>query len=213
MDVIERPEERCTEYRLKEMERGTEYRLKGDRAKEMKGDCDTFGTFKKVVLHTITKLSFQFYLISKSLLRIMACHLQSDIRLLGNTFTSYPRIVPGRMSGEDFVFFTIPPTVDASKYMVIVQANDTAGPEWRSIGPLRKTVHLPEVHFGAHGHIAVIPECDPNARLPRFWGRLNRGSTYVIPTLRPCDGGVFQMDRHGIMTASVNSAPWMGGEH
>ena len=137
-------------------------------------------------------------------------HQQSDIRLLGNRMTSIPRIVPGRQSTEDFVFFIWHHEIDPKDYTIIVQANDTAGPEWRSIGPLRKEAYLPQVQFCAHAHLAVVPTHNKN--LPSFIAHLNRASTYEIPIVNDRTGGLYHMNRHGITTSSVNSTPWMGGE-
>jgi hypothetical protein len=138
-------------------------------------------------------------------------HQQSDIRLLRNGITTIPRIVPGRMSTEDFVFFIIPHNINPKDFTVVVMANDTAGPMWRSIGPLQKQLYLPEVNFGAHSNISVIPKENPS--LPSFMARLNRGSTYVIPEVNlRAPAGVYQMDRHGITNVCVDNNPWLGAD-
>ena len=134
----------------------------------------------------------------------MSAHpTQCDITLAGNPFISLPRHLPGRLNTDDFVFFNWPPSVNPLNYTVVVEANDTAGERYRSIAPLAKEVALPFVQFDAYAMIGVIPT--QNKYLPKFWSRVNRGSTYNIPhvPIQNPPGQQYQMRCHGIQIAAV----------
>jgi len=129
--------------------------------------------------------------------------LQADITLAGNKFISIPRETPGRLNTDDFVFFNWPSTVNPNEYTVVVESMDTAGAQYRKVAPLSKQINLPFVQFDAHALIGVIPNHDE--RKPQFWARLNRGSTYQLPTVPRGASGKFTMQLHGVITASVNA--------
>lgn len=119
---------------------------------------------------------------------------QLDIMWAGPDWFTLPRNLPGVLRADDFVFFKWGPDMDPSRYQVIVESLDTAGPTYRSIGPLQASVQLPFVKFGWHPRIGAIPN---SGGLPAFEAELIRGSTYIIPDAHGRNGR-FQMERHGI---------------
>ena len=106
-----------------------------------------------------------------------------------------PSGLPGRTTNEDFVHFRWHKNINPRDYSVVVQSLDTAGPTYRKIGTLAKSVQLPLVQFGFQVPIAVIPKTNPN--LPTFVANLNRGSVYSIPE-NVSQPGVYQMARGGV---------------
>lgn len=128
---------------------------------------------------------------------------QFDQLLTGRNYGILPKHLPGRVTMEDYIIFKAPATMNVSAYDVVVTSNDTAGPLYRKIGPLSLTsFNLPFVHFDAYSEVYVIPKTD--ARLPRFFARLNRGSTYTIPQVTSFQPGqLIQMNRSGMLTAAV----------
>ncbi|MDB4769450.1 hypothetical protein OAG24_00645 [bacterium] len=119
---------------------------------------------------------------------------QLDIIWTGPDWFTLPADVPGRLNGDDFVYFRWDCNLNPCDYTVVVESLDTAGPTYRSISILDKTVQLPLVHFGAHVRIGVIPNSEV---LPSFEAELFRGSTYVIPNTHG-QTGRFQMEQHGM---------------
>ena len=118
---------------------------------------------------------------------------QLDILATRADWFTLPRYLPGRLTGEDFVFFNWPTGFPIDRYTIAVEVLDTAGPTYRSIGKLQKSVELPHVQYGWHGRIGVLPD---TLDLPMFEAENIRGSTYVIPDIRV--PGEFQMTRHGM---------------
>lgn len=112
------------------------------------------------------------------------------------TFT-IPRHVAGRLTAQDFIYFHWPASFDPSRYTVAVESLDTAGPPFRGISKLKKTVELPHVMYGWHVRVGVLPDSD---RLPAFEAELGRASTYIIPETGRANGR-FQMERHGGYTS------------
>lgn len=119
----------------------------------------------------------------------------------GNTsFFEIPSHVTMRNTAENYVFFEWPENIDPTKYQVVIQSLDTAGPTYRSIGMLsfnrnarQSYLRMPDVYFGWHDRIGVIPSTD--VRLPSFIAEIGRGSTYTIPYVtKP---GRYEMRRHG----------------
>ena len=122
---------------------------------------------------------------------------QLDILATRADWFTLPKTLPGRLNGDDFVFFTFPENkdFDPSRYTVVVEVLDNSGSSpYRSISKLRKSVELPHVKYGPHVLIAVVPD---NDSLPSFEAELIRGSTYVIPSLGRRNG-TFEMIRHGM---------------
>ena len=119
---------------------------------------------------------------------------QLDILLAGPDWYTLPRNLPGVLRADDFMFFNWDCELDVKNYTVIVESLDTAGPTYRSIGPLQAEVQLPFVRFGWHPRLGVIPNSN---LLPAFEAELIRGSTYVIPKTGGKNGR-FQMVRHGV---------------
>jgi hypothetical protein len=133
--------------------------------------------------------------------------VQLDIPLAGGQFANIPKNVAGRVNVDDFVFFHWPPAMNARDYTVVLETNDTSGPNhYRTVGLLQTNVELPFVQFDAYGRILVIPT--HNANLPRFFARLNRGSTYVIPDVSASHRPGYQhaMARHGILTSGADNS-------
>lgn len=134
----------------------------------------------------------------------MAQIQQLDLPFSNGHFYNLPKNVPGRLNVDDFVFFNIPKGVNSHDYSVVVTTLDTSQLPHRTIGPLMTNVELPHVHFGAQGSIYLIPKT--KAHLPTYYARLNRGSTYDIPTIdfsKHKTGMKYEMVRHGILTAGV----------
>jgi hypothetical protein len=128
---------------------------------------------------------------------------QLDITLSGQDFLSIPEHMPGRLNTDDFVYFEYSNLRDPNNYTVVISSNDTSGSQFRSIGPLRKFVKLPFVQLDAYGVIGLVPNNDHTK--PQFWGRLNRASTYVVPSVggKP---GKYALERHGVLTAAVSDS-------
>lgn len=125
---------------------------------------------------------------------------QLEISLTSQWFGEIPKYMPMRLNTDDFVFFTWPQHLNPQNFMVVMSVNSTAGSLYRSIGPLKKQVELPYNKFDAYAVIGVIPKSDP--RLPSFWQRLNRASTYHIPH-NYVPGGQHMMARSGVLTSAV----------
>jgi hypothetical protein len=155
------------------------------------------------VLKVTKKFKFEKE-IKKLVIIIMAQIQQLDLPFSNGHFYNIPKNVPGRLNVDDFVFFNIPSSVDASEYTVVVTTLDTSQLPHRTIGKLIKSVELPHVHFGAHGQILLIPTNNPH--LPTYYSRLNRGSTYDIPEVHPAlhkTGMKYELTRHGVLTAGI----------
>ena len=130
----------------------------------------------------------------------MSTDHQNEILYAGGYFYDLPKHLPGRVNTDDFVYFVIPPTINAAEYAVVVQTLDTSGPtSWRKL-KLAKTVELPFIHYDAYAGIGVVPLRDP--RKPSFYSRLNRGSTYTIPSVT--QPGRYEMLRSGMLTAGAS---------
>jgi hypothetical protein len=127
---------------------------------------------------------------------------QLDTPLGNPKYYEYAEWNPMRNNSDSFVFFRWPSNINPTQYKVLVETNDTAGHPVRSLGPLSfhpKNVEgylrLPDVHFGWHNRISVVPITDNN--LPSFEAELGRGSTYDIPAV-PLAPRSWQMRRHGM---------------
>ena len=118
---------------------------------------------------------------------------QLDILWTQSDFAIIPRTVPGRLRADDFIYFRWCSDIDPSRYTVLVESLDTAGPTFRAIGKLDESVELPFVKFGWHPRLGVVPDDD---NLPSFESEMYRANTYL---LRPTHGknGIFQLERHG----------------
>lgn len=124
----------------------------------------------------------------------MSADRQFDILWTGPDWYTIPPDAPGRLNGDDFVYFRWDCNLNPCDYTIVIESLDTAGPQFRSISILSKSVQLPLVQLGAHLRIGVIPS---TLNLPSFEAELIRGSTYVIPNTKG-KNGVFQMERHGM---------------
>ena len=107
-----------------------------------------------------------------------------------------PRNLPGRLNGDDFVYFIWDQNKEfnPNNYTVVVEVLDTSGAPYRSISMVKRSVELPHVQYGWHPRIGVIPN---HESLPIFEAELIRGSTYIIPSTGG-QNGRYQMERHGM---------------
>jgi len=121
---------------------------------------------------------------------------QLDIMWAGPDFFTLPANLPGRLNGDDFINFKWSPEIEKHRhrYQIVVESLDTAGPTYRSIGPLQASVQLPFVKFDWHARLGVIPD---SASIPAFEAELVRGSTYVVPSTGGRNGR-YQMERFGM---------------
>jgi len=109
-------------------------------------------------------------------------------------FFTLPKWLPGRLEADDFVHFDWPDSFNASRYTVVIESLDMSDNNpYRSIGPLRRALEVPQVKLGWHPRVGVVPD---DESLPLFEAELVRGSTYVIPDVR--SNGRYQMERHGM---------------
>lgn len=125
---------------------------------------------------------------------------QLDIIAAKPDWFTVPDWVPGQLTAIDFVFFRWDSTFDFKDYVVVIESLDTAGPTYRSIGKLQKSVKLPPIHLPWDGRIGVIP--NNKCGLPVFEAKLIRGMTYTIPNLNGVvcgpNSGRFQMEMMGV---------------
>lgn len=133
-----------------------------------------------------------------------AHEVQCDMTLSGQDFLSIPEEMPGRVNTDDFIFFegiNNLPESQRQHYSVIISSNDTAGSTFRKLGPLKSYIKLPFVKLDAYGTVGILHNYDENQ--PSFWSRLNRGSTYTIPSVgnKP---GRYVLKRHGVLTSAVS---------
>lgn len=119
---------------------------------------------------------------------------QLDILATGPEWFTLPRFLPMRLNGDVFLNFRWPSSIDPSRYTVVVEVLDTAGPSYRGISVLQKAVEIPHVQYDWHARVGVVPDSD---HLPLFEAEMIRGSTYIIPETYGRNG-VYQMERHGI---------------
>ncbi len=125
---------------------------------------------------------------------------QLDIMLDQENHAILDRSLPGVLTGIDFIHFRWGPEIDPSKYTVIVESLDTAGPTFRSISKLNESVELPHVMFAWHPRLGVIPN---SKNLPAFEGEMYRGSTYLLRSTHGKNGR-FQLEHHGTMRPPGN---------
>ena len=110
-------------------------------------------------------------------------------------YKTLPQFLPGVADyAADYIYFSIPQSMRADLYDVVVETTSPLGGTYRKFARLSEKVRLPEVHFPAHAKLLVLPRNDP--RMPRFLSEMVRGSTYVIPAVRT--GGLHQMSQHGV---------------
>jgi hypothetical protein len=131
-----------------------------------------------------------------------AHHTQFDILYSHRDFGILPKHLPGRVLEDDYIYFHVPAEMNASLYDVVIESMDTAAPTpFRNLGSLSQvSVPLPFVYLDAYARVFVIPKSNPS--LPTFFARLNRGSTYTIPSVgRTPPGAKIQMKRSGALTA------------
>lgn len=118
---------------------------------------------------------------------------QLDILATTNGFI-LPRYLPGVLTSIDFVYFEWPSNLPINRYTVVVESNDTAGPTFRSVSKLQKSVELPHIQYGWDARIGVIPD---SMNLPSFESKLSRGCTYILPDTKG-RSGPHQMTRIGV---------------
>jgi len=133
--------------------------------------------------------------------------VQLDTPLANAKFGILPKHLPGVVNTDYFIYFHVPCGMDASQYDVVIESMDTSSPcTLRNLGSLsRINVELPAVHFAADARVFVMPHS--NAKLPTYYARLNRGSTYVITKIaNPVYGQKYEMARHGILTSAADTS-------
>ena len=118
---------------------------------------------------------------------------QLDIILVNSQYYDIPKQAPGRLTKKDLIMFIWSPEVDPTRYTIIVEALDTAGATFRSIGKLASTLELPFVKFSPYAQVGASPD---SSDLPAFRGLLVRGATYYLP---PTGGqkGIFRLKEYG----------------
>ena len=118
---------------------------------------------------------------------------QLDMWLVNSQYFDIPKQAAGRLTGWDIAMFIWDEEIDPTRYTVVVEALDTAGPTFRSIGKLAATLELPFVKFSPYGQIGVIPD---TSDLPAFKGLLVRGATYYVPGTKG-QNGIFRLREYG----------------
>lgn len=120
---------------------------------------------------------------------------QLDILATRSDWYILPRELPMRLNGEDFITFIWFGDMDKlkSRYTVVIETLDTAGPTFRGISLLQKQVEIPFVQYGWDAQIGVVPD---SHSLPSFYAKFVRGSTYLIPDVKG-KNGEFEMSRFG----------------
>jgi hypothetical protein len=169
-----------------------------------------YGTTRKRLL-LLRNLSVKLYCVvtmDRNRGRYTQKDWQLDLPFANGKFGVLPKFLPGRVNVDDFVFFDYPSSFNPNDYEVSVTTLDTTNPYkmTRTIGPLQKNVELPFVYYDAYGTIYVQPRSD--RRLPTYYARLNRGSTYVIlePAVPSVPPVKYEMRRHGMLTAGADSS-------
>ena len=118
---------------------------------------------------------------------------QLDMPLLNSQNFTVPKMAAGRLTGWDIIRFIWDSDVDPKRYTIVVEALDTAGATFRSIGKLAAVLELPLVRFSPYGKIGAIPDSE---ELPAYHGLLVRGATYNLASTRG-QNGIFRMRAHG----------------
>jgi len=104
-----------------------------------------------------------------------ATYIQSQFPYSIGENYNVPKIIPGMMSGDDYVFFNIPQNFP--EYYVLIGV--LVGPSFNnSLGRLRPSVQLPNAQIDPSGYVTLIPR---DRRNPIFMGRSRRGARYCIP--------------------------------
>ena len=134
----------------------------------------------------------------------MPHRLQIETSFANRNFGLLPKHLPGRVNTDDFVFFQVPDSFPKNAYSVVIQTTDTSNPgsNLRNLGDYANQVELPFIHFGSDLDIYLMPKT--SSSLPTYRGRLNRGSTYIVPArTNGHHGNVVEMRRTGMLTAGV----------
>lgn len=134
---------------------------------------------------------------------------QVSIPLALHRSIEIPNWAPGKLRSDDFVYFVWPADINPKDYSIIIGTHDVSGSHpsiqhsnFKNISDLTTNVFLPWVQLNAHAPIGVVPKFDKN--LPAFWERLNRGSTYHIPSVNK-KSGRYVMQRHGVLTSAASN--------
>jgi len=114
----------------------------------------------------------------------------------GTNFLSIPKYAPGRLTGENFLYFNwceqLAPYV--KNYTVAISTLSTAGAAFKGIGKLAQAVEIPPILLPSPGRVGLLPD---SPDLPSFEADLVIGSDYFIP--RTERNGRYQMRREGML--------------
>ena len=97
---------------------------------------------------------------------------QLDILATGPDWYTLPRFLPMRLGGDVFLHFIWPASIDPSRYTVVVEVLDTAGPTYRGISILQRSVEIPHVQYDWHARLGLVPD---SINLPLFESEMIRG--------------------------------------
>lgn len=113
---------------------------------------------------------------------------QFDIPLTTQYHFITPIDVPGRITNEDFLFFSNnePTKVHFPDYDVLVESFNGS---FKNLGKLNKSVRLPHVHFVNDALLLVVPKKDMNK--VRFVGTIQRGKHYFLSLDREIEKGLY----------------------
>ncbi len=100
-------------------------------------------------------------------------------------FAGIPTNVPGRLTADDFIYFTYDSDLiafDPTQFDCVIQNDDgsflnvSAGGQYGHLSP---SVQLPAVRYSTGTNVLVLPKLNV-ANAPRFIGTLQRGKTYRL---------------------------------
>jgi hypothetical protein len=101
---------------------------------------------------------------------------QFDIPLTTQYYFITPTDVPGRITTDDFLFFTsTDSSIKFSDYDVLVESFNG---KFKKLGQLSTKVQLPHVHFLNDALLLVLPK--NSVAEPKFIGTIQRGKQYVL---------------------------------
>lgn len=110
---------------------------------------------------------------------------QYDIPLTTQYHYSIPTSVKGRITTQDFLYFSFQCNLNPDAYDVCCESFSG---ELRKIGSLAEAVRLPHVHIAPESLLWLLPKTNPS--LPSFVGTVERGKTYIVSTVQPVIGSI-----------------------
>ena len=106
----------------------------------------------------------------------MIKHRQFDIPLTTQFYFTLPSDVKGRITQEDFLYFSWDQEINPSNYDVVLETLQT---DFKIIGPLSSIVKLPHVQISNDALFIILPKY---SHLPKFIGSPMRGKKYHLTT-------------------------------